>query len=190
MTFDHLCRDLLLAICREHGLEVETEAIYGGRASREKNDYIIEAQREKIAELEKRNAQLTEENTNQARRLRKSRRTGPQAGFAASCGYAAGDCVRDGVQSGFIRCGGYDHPGNAESRQSGHHSTDGAGLRAGWFYAPAYPQADSPMAGKRQEGHRAFRQVGAEKGNDSASKAGRPRRRREAHPGTGPALDP
>ena len=69
VTFDRLCRDLLLAICREHGLEVETEAIYGGRASREKNDYIIEAQREKIAELEKRNAQLTEENTNQARRL-------------------------------------------------------------------------------------------------------------------------
>ena len=69
VTFDHLCRDLLLAICREHGLEVETEAIYGGRASREKNDYIIEAQRDKIAELEKRNAQLTAENTQQARRL-------------------------------------------------------------------------------------------------------------------------
>lgn len=34
VTFDRLCRDLLLAICREHGLEVETEAIYGGRASR------------------------------------------------------------------------------------------------------------------------------------------------------------
>ena len=69
VTFDHLCRDLLLAICREHGLEVETEAIYGGRASREKNDYIIEAQRKKIAELEKRNAQLTSENTQQARQL-------------------------------------------------------------------------------------------------------------------------
>ena len=69
VTFDRLCRDLLLAICREHGLEVETEAIYGGRASREKNDYIIEAQRDKIAELEKRNAQLTAENTQQARRL-------------------------------------------------------------------------------------------------------------------------
>ncbi len=69
MTFDRLCRDLLLAICRETRLEVETEAIYGGRASREKNDYIIEAQREKIAELEKRNAQLTSENTQQARQL-------------------------------------------------------------------------------------------------------------------------
>ena len=69
VTFDHLCRDLLLAICREHGLEVETEAIYGGRASREKNDYIIEAQRDKIAELEKRNAQLTSENTQQAQQL-------------------------------------------------------------------------------------------------------------------------
>lgn len=67
VTFDSMCRELLLGICREHGLEVETEAIYGGRASREKNDYIIEAQQEKIAELEKRNAELTADNAEKAR---------------------------------------------------------------------------------------------------------------------------
>ena len=43
------------------------EAIYGGRASREKNDYIIEAQQEKIAELERRNAELTADNAEKAR---------------------------------------------------------------------------------------------------------------------------
>ena len=67
VTFDSMCRELLLGICREHGLEVETEAIYGGRASREKNDYIIEAQQEKIAELERRNAELTADNAEKAR---------------------------------------------------------------------------------------------------------------------------
>lgn len=67
VTFDSMCRELLLGICREHGLEVETEAIYGGRASREKNDYIIDAQQEKIAELERRNAELTADNAEKAR---------------------------------------------------------------------------------------------------------------------------
>ena len=67
VTFDSMCRELLLGICREHGLEVETEAIYGGKASREKNDYIIEAQQEKIAELERRNAELTADNEEKAR---------------------------------------------------------------------------------------------------------------------------
>ncbi len=67
VTFDNMCRELLLGICREHGLEVETEAIYGGRASREKNDYIIEAQQEKIAELKRRNAELTADNEEKAR---------------------------------------------------------------------------------------------------------------------------
>lgn len=62
-----MCRQLLLGICREHGLEVETEAIYGGNASREKNDYIINAQQEKIAELERRNAELTADNEEKAR---------------------------------------------------------------------------------------------------------------------------
>lgn len=67
ITFDSMCRELLLGICREHGLEVETKAVYGGRASREKNDYIIEAKQEKIAELERRNAELTADNAEKAR---------------------------------------------------------------------------------------------------------------------------
>ena len=54
ITFDSICRELLLNICEEHGLEVERDAIYGGRENREKNDYIIQAQRERIAELERR----------------------------------------------------------------------------------------------------------------------------------------
>ena len=67
ITFDSICRELLLNICEEHGLSIEREAIYGGQASRDKNDYIIEAQREKIAELEQRNAELTADNEAQSR---------------------------------------------------------------------------------------------------------------------------
>ena len=67
IAFDGICRELLLNICEEHGLDVEREAIYGGKASRDKNDYIIEAQREKIAELERRNAELTADNVAQSR---------------------------------------------------------------------------------------------------------------------------
>ena len=67
ISFDSICRELLLNICEVHGLSVEHEAIYGGQASRDKNDYIIEAQREKIAELERRNAELTADNEAQSR---------------------------------------------------------------------------------------------------------------------------
>lgn len=61
ITFDKMCRQLLLDICELHWLDVETEAIYGGKANRDKNDYIIEAQRVRIAELEKQNAAMTHE---------------------------------------------------------------------------------------------------------------------------------
>lgn len=67
ITFDGICRELLLNICEEHGLDVERDAIYGGKANRDKNDYIIEAQREKIAELERRNAELTADNEAQSK---------------------------------------------------------------------------------------------------------------------------
>lgn len=69
ITFDRMCRQLLLDICEQHGLEVETEAIYGGKANRDKNDYIIESQRAKIAELERRNEELTADNIRQSRLL-------------------------------------------------------------------------------------------------------------------------
>lgn len=62
VAFDGICRELLLGICREHGLEVETEAIYGGKMNRQKNDYIIAAQQEKIAELERLHEALTAAN--------------------------------------------------------------------------------------------------------------------------------
>ena len=66
ITFDGMCRELLLNICEEHGLNVEREAIYGGKVHREKNDYILEAQREKIAALEQKNAELTASNEAQS----------------------------------------------------------------------------------------------------------------------------
>ena len=69
ISFDGICRELLLNICELHGLSVEREAVYGGQANREKNDYIIEAQREKIAELEKLNSQLAADNEAQRRLL-------------------------------------------------------------------------------------------------------------------------
>ena len=62
VAFDSICRELLLGICRAHGLEVETEAIYGGKMNRQKNDYIIAAQQEKIAALEKLHEALTADN--------------------------------------------------------------------------------------------------------------------------------
>ena len=62
VAFDCICRELLLGICREHGLEVETEAIYGGKMNHQKNDYIIAAQQEKIAELERLHEALTADN--------------------------------------------------------------------------------------------------------------------------------
>lgn len=50
ITFDGLRRSLLLDICRYHGLQMEEIPIYGGKANREKNDYIISSQCERIAQ--------------------------------------------------------------------------------------------------------------------------------------------
>ena len=48
MTFDSICRDLFIDVCKEHGLSIEEEPIYGGQAYREKNDFIIESQQAEI----------------------------------------------------------------------------------------------------------------------------------------------
>ena len=69
ITFDGICRDMLLDICMEHDLDVETQAVYGGRKYKEKSDYIIDKQREEIATLEKVNAELTAENEAKAQML-------------------------------------------------------------------------------------------------------------------------
>lgn len=50
MVFDATCRVLLFDICKAHGLQLEEEPTYGGRAYLEKQDYIRMKQQEKIAE--------------------------------------------------------------------------------------------------------------------------------------------
>ena len=49
MTFDATCRAMLFEICRKHGLHLEQEPEYGGRAYLEKQDYILMKQKEKLA---------------------------------------------------------------------------------------------------------------------------------------------
>lgn len=50
MVFDAACRVLLFDICKAHGLQLEEEPTYGGRAYLEKQDYIRMKQQEQIAE--------------------------------------------------------------------------------------------------------------------------------------------
>ena len=52
MTFDKLCRDLFMEICERHDLYVDRDPTYGGRTYLEKQEYIIMAQKQKLAELE------------------------------------------------------------------------------------------------------------------------------------------
>ena len=52
MVFDDYMRHHLIMKCHKFGIEVESEAIYGGRQYLEKQDYIIQKQQEKIAEKE------------------------------------------------------------------------------------------------------------------------------------------
>ena len=53
ITFDAVCRTLLFDIAERHGLELEEEPEYGGRAYLEKQDYIMTKQKEQVARLEK-----------------------------------------------------------------------------------------------------------------------------------------
>ena len=52
MTFDAACRAMLFDICEKHGLHLDQEPEYGGRAYLEKQDYILMKQKEKMAEQE------------------------------------------------------------------------------------------------------------------------------------------
>ena len=83
ITFDKLCRELLLTICQEHGLVVETETIYGSKAYREKKDYIIESQREQIAQLEQEKAALVSEQAATQQQLAQARAEAERAITAA-----------------------------------------------------------------------------------------------------------
>ena len=51
MTFDAACRTMLFDICAEHGLHLDQEPEYGGRAYLEKQDYILMKQKEKLEDL-------------------------------------------------------------------------------------------------------------------------------------------
>ena len=53
MTFDAACRAMLFDICKKHGLHLDQEPEYGGRAYLEKQDYILMQQKEKMAEQDK-----------------------------------------------------------------------------------------------------------------------------------------
>ena len=53
MTFDAACRAMLFDICKKHGLHLDQEPEYGGRAYLEKQDYILMKQKEKIAVQDK-----------------------------------------------------------------------------------------------------------------------------------------
>ncbi len=53
MTFDATCRAMLFDICQQHGLHLDQEPEYGGRAYLEKQDYILMRQKEKLSEQAK-----------------------------------------------------------------------------------------------------------------------------------------
>lgn len=58
-TFDAVCRTLLFDISRKHGVHLEQEPFYGGRAYLEKQDYILMKQKEQLAAQEQKLEELT-----------------------------------------------------------------------------------------------------------------------------------
>ena len=59
MSYDRECRQLLLDICREHGLSIDEEPIYGGKEYLEKQEYIsdklsseIESRQKKLNDID------------------------------------------------------------------------------------------------------------------------------------------
>ena len=60
VTFDSACRAMLFDICKKHGLQLEEEPEYGGRAYLEKQDYILMKQKEQLA---KQGQTITEQKT-------------------------------------------------------------------------------------------------------------------------------
>lgn len=58
-TFDAMCREMLFEICERYGLQLECEPIYGGKSYLEKNDFIIEKQKQVMAEKEQALSEIT-----------------------------------------------------------------------------------------------------------------------------------
>lgn len=61
MTFDASCRALLFRIAERHGLHLNQEPEYGGRAYLEKQDYILMKQKEKLAAQEQKLTEAEED---------------------------------------------------------------------------------------------------------------------------------
>ena len=59
MTFDSACRVLLFDVAKKHGLQLEEEPEYGGRAYLEKQDYILFKQKEQLSAQEQKLEELT-----------------------------------------------------------------------------------------------------------------------------------
>ncbi len=57
--FDAICRELLFEIAQKHGLHLDQEPEYGGRAYLEKQDYILAKQKERLAQKEQELSELT-----------------------------------------------------------------------------------------------------------------------------------
>ena len=58
MSFDAECRKIFIEICKEHGIQIEMEPIYGGRKYLEKQEYINSQINEKNQVLRTENTQL------------------------------------------------------------------------------------------------------------------------------------
>lgn len=59
MTFDSACRAMLFDIAQKHGLHLEQEPEYGGRAYLEKQDFILAKQKEQMEVQEQKLEELT-----------------------------------------------------------------------------------------------------------------------------------
>ena len=59
MTFDSACRAMLFDIAKKHGLHLEQEPEYGGRAYLEKQDFILAKQKEQLAAQQSKLDELT-----------------------------------------------------------------------------------------------------------------------------------
>ena len=63
MSYDAECRKLLMEICKEHGLSIEEEPIYGGKKYLEKQEFIASQINEKNQNLRSENDQLISDNS-------------------------------------------------------------------------------------------------------------------------------
>ena len=63
MSYDAECRSLLMEICKEHGLVIEEEPIYGGRKYLEKQEFIASQINEKNQSIRAENDKLLTDNS-------------------------------------------------------------------------------------------------------------------------------